>query len=83
MRLAPAERQAAIIAAIFKHKAFRDSFTNCLGLDPLEDNVEMEKRIVVAMRNAHLYNVEADSTFHRRASTVKQWLEWIKSKQNG
>jgi hypothetical protein len=29
------------------------------------------------MRQASLYNIEKDSTYERRASTVSGWVNWI------
>lgn len=31
------------------------------------------------MKKNNLYNVESESTFHRRASTVNSWVDWITS----
>lgn len=35
------------------------------------------KTIVPIMRRSGLYRVESESTFIRRASTVKGWVNWI------
>jgi hypothetical protein len=33
--------------------------------------------IIQIMKAANLYNVDSDSTFERRSSTVKGWLNWV------
>lgn len=33
--------------------------------------------IIQFMKQSNLYKVESDSTFERRASTVRSWIEWI------
>ena len=33
--------------------------------------------IMSIMKECALYNVRANSTFKRRAATVKSWIEWI------
>jgi hypothetical protein len=33
--------------------------------------------IIQIMKASNLYNVESDSTFERRSSTVKGWLNWV------
>ena len=42
---------------------------------------EMPERshIINLMKNDSLYNVNSDSTYSRRASTVSGWLNWIVS----
>lgn len=33
--------------------------------------------IIMYMKKSNLYKVESDTTFERRASTVRGWIEWI------
>lgn len=75
MSLAYRERQLAIVSQILEHQPFRET----LKLH-LQNGVMPEKRsIVQIMRNSNLYNVNADSTYFRRASTIMCWINWILS----
>jgi hypothetical protein len=33
--------------------------------------------IVEIMKNSKLYNIDSDSTYFRRASTILGWINWI------
>lgn len=68
-------RQLAFCDAILRHKVFWDVFTEGLRNGQLLD----KKGIIFHMRRAGLYNVESDSTYSRRSSTIKCWLDWIAS----
>jgi hypothetical protein len=39
--------------------------------------VSTRPNIVQIMKAANLYNIDSDSAFERRSSTVKGWLNWI------
>jgi hypothetical protein len=66
-------RQLQFVALILEHQAFRETFLNYLA-----NGVMPSKREIVAiMRQAGLYNIEKDSTYERRASTVSCWVNWI------
>ena len=66
------QRQLALCEAILSHKVFADSL-------PLwfEQGEITKSEIVTLMKQNCLFNVEQESTFVRRASTIKGWLEWI------
>jgi len=67
------QRQLAFCACILSHKAFGDTLRNYLESGRMPSTGE----IVCIMKQSNLYNVESDSTFERRSSTIKGWLNWI------
>ncbi len=72
LRLSYKQRQLAFCEAILSHKVFADSLK--LWFKQGEIN---KQDIVAIMKQNHLYNVESESTYIRRASTIRGWLEWI------
>lgn len=68
-------RQLAIVSQILSHKVFRETLKLHLQCGEMPD----AQTIVQIMKNASLYNVEADSTYFRRSSTVVGWVNWILS----
>lgn len=72
LQLSYKQRQLAFCEAILSHKVFADS------LKLWFKKGEINKRdIVTIMKQNKLYNVESESTYIRRASTIRGWLEWI------
>lgn len=66
------QRQLAFCEAILSHKVFADS------LKLWFEHGDINKQDIVAiMKQNSLYKVESESTYIRRASTIKSWLEWI------
>ena len=67
------QRQLEFVKLILKHKAFYDYlrlyFENSDKPTTL-DTIEI-------MKNCDLYNIEKESTYRRRASTIRGWIEWI------
>ncbi|MBD5129064.1 MAG: transcriptional regulator [Ruminococcaceae bacterium] len=72
LRLSYKQRQLAFCEAVLSHKVFADSLR--LWFKQGEIN---NQDIVATMKQNYLYNVESESTYIRRASTIKGWLEWI------
>ena len=72
LRLGYKQRQLAFCEAILSHKVFADSLK--LWFKQGEIN---KQDIVAIMKQNNLYNVESESTYIRRASTIRGWLEWI------
>ena len=69
------QRQLAFCEAILRHKVFRDAFIEGLHAGrPLD-----KKAIVSRMKLSALYNIGSESTYTRRASTIRCWLEWMAS----
>ena len=66
------KRQLAFAGSILSHKVFNDS------LRVWFQQGEISKLdIISVMKQSPLYKVESESTYFRRASTIKCWLEWI------
>lgn len=67
------QRQLALCKAILSHRVFNCAlrlYFNC-GVMPSTGD------IVAIMKRSDLYQVESDSTFKRRSSSVRCWLNWI------
>lgn len=67
------ERQLAYCSCILSHKAFNDTLQRYFesGSMPSTDV------IIEIMKRANLYNMTSHTTFERRSSTVKSWVNWI------
>lgn len=67
------QRQLEFVKLILKHKAFN----NYLRL--YFENSEKPKTIdtIEIMKHCDLYNIESESTYKRRSSTIRGWIEWI------
>lgn len=68
-------RQLAIVSQILSHKVFRETLKLHLQCGEMPD----KQTIVRIMKNTSLYNVESDSTYFRRSSTIVGWVNWILS----
>ena len=67
------QRQLAFCACILAHKAFSDTLKKYF-----ETGVMPSKNVVVEiMKKSNLHNVGSDSTYERRSSTIKGWVNWI------
>lgn len=66
-------RNLKLIEWILEHKPFYQTFKYYL------ESLEMPSKseIVEIMKVSGLFNVESESTYFRRASTIKGWLNWI------
>lgn len=67
------QRQLAYCQRILSHKAFYEVTKLYFERGQMLD----ESEIVSIMKDSNLYNISSESTFSRRASTVKKWVEWI------
>jgi len=67
------ERQLKFFRAILSHRAFNESLA--LYLQKAEEPAKEE--IIGIMKKSDLYNINSESTFRRRASTVLSWINWI------
>lgn len=67
------DRQKEFVKVIISHSVFKETLQLYLN------NGEMPNRneIVEIMRVSNLHNVDANSTFKRRASTISGWINWI------
>lgn len=72
-RLSLKKRNLFFVGIILEKRAFKNSFNEyLLGLE-----LPSKEKIVNIMKSSNLYNIRSESTFHRRASTVSGWLNWI------
>ena len=73
LKLGFKQRQLAYCKTILSHKAFnitlKQYFRN--GVMPSTDE------IVEIMKQSNLYHIESDSTYIRRSSIIKGWVNWI------
>jgi hypothetical protein len=67
------QRQLSYCNLILSHKAFGDTLRKYLE----RGNMPTTDEIVQIMKASNLYNIGSDSTFERRSSTIKGWLNWI------
>lgn len=67
------DRQLKYVELIFKHKPFRECFRQCIETS----EIPSKKEVVRIMEESGIYNVQASSTYGRRASTVTGWINWI------
>lgn len=66
-------RQLKFVEAILRHKVFAET----LRLFLQRSEMPARNEIVNIMKECNLFQVEAESTFYRRASTVVSWINWI------
>jgi hypothetical protein len=73
MRLRTKDKFLSLARTILAHEPFKqvlaEYFQN--GTPPERE------RVVEIMKRCKLYNVNSDSTYYRRASTVMSWINWI------
>lgn len=67
------KRQLALCELILSHKVFNDVLKLYFSHGVMPEKCE----IVGLMKESKLYNVNSDETFGRRASTIKNWINWI------
>ncbi|MCL2521488.1 MAG: type II restriction endonuclease [Erysipelotrichales bacterium] len=66
-------RQLGLVKQMLEHKIFN----TILRLTFERGKVLDIKEIAFEMKKAGLYGINSDSTFERRAQTVKKWVDWI------
>ena len=67
------QRQLSIAGCMLEHKVFRDVLRFHLEHGKMPSIAD----IVKIMKDANLHNIEADTTYARRATTVSSWVNWI------
>lgn len=78
MKLKYKQKYLSIVEKILQNPSFNKAFRVYL-----EQGYLPSKNIVVdIMKEFNVYNVYKESTFHRRATTVRCWLDWILGLQN-
>lgn len=73
MSLRTRDKFLRLAASILQHEPFKQVLAEYLQTNSLPE----KKRIIEIMKNCNLYNVESESTYFRRASTVTGWVSWI------
>lgn len=66
-------RQLKFAEVILRHKVFNQTFRQYLQRGEMPSKSE----IVEIMKECSLFQVEAESTYARRASTISGWINWI------
>lgn len=69
------QRQLEFCKLIIQHRAFAVTLSEFFDIG----SMPTQERIVEIMKESELYNIESDSTFIRRSSTVRGWVNWITS----
>ena len=67
------ERQKEFVKLIVSHSVFKET----LKLYFESGEMPSKENIVEIMGKSKLFNVGAEKTFKRRASTIKSWINWI------
>ena len=67
------QRQLAFCNCILSHGAFADTLKRYFETGVMPHKNE----IIQIMKKSNLYNVNSDSTYERRSSTIKGWVNWI------
>ncbi len=73
LRLKYKARQLKFVELILKH----DVFVKVLKKYLENEKMPSKSQIVDIMKNSNLYNIDSESTYERRASTVSGWINWI------
>lgn len=69
------ERQIEFVQLILSHSVFNKTLNICFKNGEIPNRDE----IVEVMKKSKLYNVNKESTFFRRSSTIIGWINWIMS----
>lgn len=73
MKSAYKHKYLGLASSILVHEPFRQVF-----IEYIQTGYPPEKsRVVEIMKRCNLYNVQSDSTYNRRASTIVSWIDWI------
>lgn len=67
------QRQLAYCDLILSHRVFNEILRKYFGRGVMPS----EQEIIQVMKTSNLYNVESESTFERRSSTIRGWINWI------
>lgn len=72
-KLSIAKRQIEFARSILSHLAFNKT----LQLYFEKASSPSKEEVVQIMKTSNLYNIDSESTFRRRASTISSWINWI------
>lgn len=73
LKLRYKQRQLEYVKLILKHKVFYDYLK--LYFERAEKPLIIDT--IDIMKNCNLYNIKSESTYKRRTSTIRGWIEWI------
>lgn len=71
-------RQLEFCECILQHKIFHEAMKRVIQ----EGEIPDKKTVVSLMKAENLFQIGKDSTFERRATTVRSWTAWILSLKN-
>lgn len=69
----PDEKNKKIVEAILAHEVFN----KCFKIYLKQGRYISTTTIIETMRECNLYNLDRDSTYGRRASSISSWINWI------
>lgn len=67
------QRQLEFVKLILKHKVFYEYLNSYFELSNKPTTLDT----VEIMKQCNLYNIKEESTYKRRSSTIRGWIEWI------
>ncbi|MCZ9311870.1 MAG: hypothetical protein O0V67_00690 [Methanocorpusculum sp.] len=73
LKLRYRERQLEFARCILSHPVFLE----IMQLSLKTGRLTPKSAVVEIMKTFHLYNMDSHNTYHRRASTVRGWINWI------
>ncbi|TRM10351.1 translation elongation factor [Lentibacillus cibarius] len=67
------QKYLGLVSSILEHEPFRQVL-----IEYIQSGYPPEKsRVVEIMKRCNLYNIESDSTYKRRSSSIFSWIDWI------
>lgn len=73
MKLSYKDRQLSIIRAILSHRVFN----KVLKIHLNTGNMPTKDKIISIMKDSNILNIDSESTYYRRTSTISGWINWI------
>lgn len=67
------DRQLEFIRLILSHSIFKNTLRLYLDCG----DVPLKSVIIEEMKRHKLFHIRTESTYHRRASTISGWINWI------
>lgn len=71
------QKRLALAEKILQHEVFKEIYDKTI-----EEGKVSKDYIVSRMKHHKLYNINSESTFGRRASTIRGWVKWIRELPN-
>lgn len=73
LKMSYKQRQLTFCSCILSHNVFAKTLFSYFNTGVMPQTNE----IIQFMKESRLYNIKCDSTYERRASTIKGWINWI------